>query len=53
MARNVITIPATISKFTVFPPDSRKRRKVAAYACVSTDRNEQMTSYKENRPDEI
>ena len=45
MAKNVITIPATISKFTAFPLGSREKRKVAAYARVSTDRDEQLTSY--------
>lgn len=45
MAKNVITIPATISKFTASPLGSRKKRKVAAYARVSTDRDEQLTSY--------
>ena len=44
MAKNVITIPATISKFTASPLGSRKKRKVAAYARVSTDRDEQLTS---------
>ena len=45
MAKNVITIPATISKFTASPLGSRKKRKVAAYARVSTDRDEQVASY--------
>ena len=45
MAKNVITIPATISKFTASPLGSMKKRKVAAYARVSTDRDEQLTSY--------
>lgn len=45
MGKNVITIPATISKFTASPLSSRKKRKVAAYARVSTDRDEQQTSY--------
>jgi len=45
VAKNVITIPATISKFTASPLGSRKKRKVAAYARVSTDRDEQLTSY--------
>ena len=45
MAKNVITIPATISKFTASPLGSRKKWKVAAYARVSTDRDEQLTSY--------
>lgn len=45
MAKNVITIPATISKFTASPLGSRAKRKVAAYTRVSTDRDEQLTSY--------
>ena len=45
MGKNVITIPATISKFTASPLSNRKKRKVAAYARVSTDKDEQQTSY--------
>lgn len=45
MGKNVITIPATISKFTASPLSSKKKRKVAAYARVSTDKDEQQTSY--------
>lgn len=45
MAKNVITISATISKFTAAPLGIRKKRKVPAYARVSTDRDEQLTSY--------
>ena len=37
MAKNVITIPATISKFTASPLGSRKKRKVAAYARPSSE----------------
>ncbi len=45
MAKNVVTIPATIDKFTANPITIQKKRKVAAYARVSTDRDEQQTSY--------
>lgn len=43
--RKVITIPATINKFTAKPVDSKKKRKVAGYARVSTDHEDQQTSY--------
>lgn len=45
MAKNIRTIPATLSKFTSTPIGSMVKRKVAAYARVSTDRDEQLTSY--------
>ena len=45
MAKSVITIPATKSKFTATPLSSQKKRKVAAYARVSTDHEEQQSSY--------
>ncbi len=41
----VITIPATRSKYTAAPINSRKKRRVAGYARVSTDHEEQQTSY--------
>jgi len=41
----VITIPATISKYTATPINAVKKRKVAAYARVSTDHEEQLSSY--------
>ena len=43
--RNVTTIPATISRFTSSPINEMKRRRTAAYARVSTDSEEQVTSY--------
>ena len=43
--RKVTTIPATINKFTAKPVDSKKKRKVAGYARVSTDHEDQQTSY--------
>ena len=41
----VITIPATRSRYTAVPINSRDKRKVAGYARVSTDHEEQQTSY--------
>lgn len=41
----VTTIPATIRKYTSVPINSRKKRRVAGYARVSTERDEQTTSY--------
>ena len=43
MAKSVTTIPATLSRFTAAP--ITKKRRVAAYARVSTDNEEQLTSY--------
>ncbi len=43
--RTVTTIPATISKYTAAPIDSKARRKVAGYARVSTDHEDQVSSY--------
>lgn len=37
MAKSVTTIPATLSRFTAAPINSTKKRRVAAYARVSTD----------------
>ena len=45
MGKNVVTIPATISRMTAAPIASRAKRKVAAYARVSTDQEEQLNSY--------
>ena len=45
MAKSVITIPATKSKYTATPLSCKKKRKVAAYARVSTDHEEQQRSY--------
>lgn len=41
----VTTIPATITRFTAAPINEKKKRRVAAYARVSTDSEEQLTSY--------
>lgn len=43
--RKVRTIPATINKFTAAPVNSTKKRRVAGYARVSTDHEDQATSY--------
>ncbi len=45
MERRVITIPATKSRYTENFIDSYKKRRVAAYARVSTDHEEQQSSY--------
>lgn len=45
MAKKVTTIPATVSRFTAAPVNAKEKRKVAGYARVSTDREEQLTSY--------
>ena len=41
----VTTIPATITRFTAAPINEKKKRRTAAYARVSTDSDEQLTSY--------
>ena len=38
MGKNVITIPATISRTTAVPLSEIRKRRVAAYARVSTRR---------------
>lgn len=45
MAKQITVIPATRDKFTALPTASIQRRRVAAYARVSTDSDEQFTSY--------
>ena len=45
MAGNVRVIPATINRMTSTPIAAASRRKVAGYARVSTDADEQQTSY--------
>jgi site-specific DNA recombinase len=44
-AKNVTTIPATISRFTSAPINEQRKRRTAGYARVSTDSDEQFTSY--------
>jgi site-specific DNA recombinase len=45
MSRAVTMIPATKNKFTALPTASIVKRRVAGYARVSTDSDEQFTSY--------
>lgn len=45
MAKKITAIPATISKYTATPINSTKKRRVAGYARVSTDHEDQATSY--------
>lgn len=45
MAKSVTTIPATISRFTATPFSENRKRRTAGYARVSTDSDEQSTSY--------
>lgn len=47
MARTVTVLPPTISRETLAPIGSKAKRKVAAYARVSTDHEEQQSSYEE------
>lgn len=43
--KNVTVIPATLEYYSATPTVQTKRKKVAAYARVSTDKAEQITSY--------
>lgn len=45
MEKKVTTIPATITKFSQTPINRVTKRRVAAYARVSTEQEEQQTSY--------
>ena len=45
MSKRVSTIPATINRTTRQVINSTAKRRVAAYARVSTDNEEQLTSY--------
>ena len=45
MAQKVRVIPATINRTTSAPIDARVKRKVAGYARVSTELEEQQSSY--------
>ncbi|WP_273186967.1 hypothetical protein [Dialister succinatiphilus] len=45
MAKIVRAIPATISRYTAASINSRKKRRVAGYARVSTDHDDQLSSY--------
>ena len=46
-AKNITVIPATLNPITRLPRESTQLRRVAAYARVSTDSEEQLTSYEE------
>lgn len=46
MPKSIITIPATKSIYTADCESSQQKRRVAAYARVSTDHEEQQSSYK-------
>jgi len=41
----ITKIPASVSRFSAQPLSHKTRRKVAAYARISTDNEEQLTSY--------
>ena len=45
MAKRVTTIPATLNRFDSTPLNDLRKRRVAGYARVSTDSEEQATSY--------
>lgn len=45
LARSVTVIPSTINPLTRLPIETLKKRRVAGYARVSTDSEEQLTSY--------
>lgn len=45
MERKITVIPATINSATRMPFITQQKRRVAAYARVSTDKDEQFTSY--------
>ena len=45
LQRKVTAIPATISRYTAIPINSMRKRRVAGYARVSTDHEDQVTSY--------
>lgn len=45
MARKITFIPQTINPLTQKPKNTAEKRKVAGYARVSTDQDEQLTSY--------
>ena len=44
-AKNITVIPATINPLTRLPKAAVQQRRVAGYARVSTDSEEQLTSY--------
>jgi DNA invertase Pin-like site-specific DNA recombinase len=45
MKRKVVVIPSSIDPATLQPKEEKRKKRVAAYARVSTDSDEQFTSY--------
>ena len=45
MSGKVRVIPATLTRFSSKPISAQKKRRVAAYARVSTDEDDQLSSY--------
>ena len=45
MTKQIITIPATINRYDMSPLSGKQIRKAAGYARVSTDKDEQFSSY--------
>jgi site-specific DNA recombinase len=45
LAPRVTVVPATLNRFTAMPISTTRKRRVAAYARVSTNSEEQQTSY--------
>ena len=45
MAKRITAIPATVRRYSAAPTASVEKRRVAGYARVSTDREEQQTSF--------
>jgi predicted site-specific integrase-resolvase len=43
--RKITTIPATINRFTATPLTESRKRRTAGYARVSTDHEDQISSY--------
>ncbi len=45
VSKIITTIPATLNRYTATPIRAEIKRRVAAYARVSTDDEEQLSSY--------
>ena len=43
--KKITTIPATLTRFTAMPINQQNKRRVAGYARVSTDHDDQFSSY--------
>lgn len=50
MAKKITKIPATLNRFNLEPVVAIRKRRVDGYARVSTDRDEQATSYEAQIP---